>query len=212
MLRGLRSRRRRDTVRFPLPFRFHQPLNPFYNPGGTCYGGTPPTDGANPGCCNTCDDVREAYVRRGWSFVNPDSIEQVRLHSLPSVPPFSFAHNPFALQCVSEGWSAKIKEQATEGCNLAGRVHVNKVIGNFHLSPGKSFQSNQAHVHDLVPYLQGSSKHDFGHEVHHFSFGSETEEEFLKGYTAGSGIEETKKSLGIVNPLDNVKAHTEESN
>lgn len=46
--------------------------------GGTCYGGTPPTDGPNPGCCNSCDDVREAYVRRGWSFVNPDSVEQVR--------------------------------------------------------------------------------------------------------------------------------------
>lgn len=46
--------------------------------GGSCYGGTPPTDGPNPGCCNTCDEVREAYVRRGWSFVNPDAVEQVR--------------------------------------------------------------------------------------------------------------------------------------
>lgn len=35
-----------------------------------------------------------------------------------------------ALQCVSEGWKDKIKEQATEGCNLAGKVRVNKVIGN----------------------------------------------------------------------------------
>lgn len=33
-------------------------------------------------------------------------------------------------QCVSEGWKDKIKEQATEGCNLAGKVRVNKVIGN----------------------------------------------------------------------------------
>lgn len=48
-------------------------------PGGTCYGGTPPTDGPNPGCCNSCEEVREAYVRRGWSFVNPDSVEQVSL-------------------------------------------------------------------------------------------------------------------------------------
>lgn len=45
--------------------------------GGTCYGGTPPSDGPNPGCCNSCEEVREAYVRRGWSFVNPDSVEQV---------------------------------------------------------------------------------------------------------------------------------------
>lgn len=66
-------------------------------------------------------------------------------------------------QCVKEGWSEKIAEQSTEGCNIAGRVSVNKVIGNFHLSPGRSFQSNAMHVHDLVPYLQGGSNHDFGH-------------------------------------------------
>ncbi|GAA6003348.1 retrograde cargo receptor ERV46 [Rhodotorula paludigena] len=156
---------------------------------GTCYGGTPPTDGPNPGCCNSCDDVREAYVRRGWSFVNPDSVEQ----------------------CVSEGWSTKIKEQANEGCNIAGKVRVNRVIGNFHLSPGRSFQSNAMHVHDLVPYLQAEHKHDFGHELHAFSFGSETEAEFV-GHGAWKGADETKRNLGIVNPLDGIRAHTEESN
>lgn len=50
-------------------------------------------------------------MRRGWSFVNPDTVEQ----------------------CVSEGWTDKIKEQAEEGCNIAGMVHVNKVIGEFFL-------------------------------------------------------------------------------
>ncbi|KAK4698971.1 endoplasmic reticulum-Golgi intermediate compartment protein 3, partial [Phenoliferia sp. Uapishka_3] len=151
---------------------------------GTCYGGTPPESG----CCNTCEEVREAYVRRGWSFVNPDSVEQ----------------------CVSEGWSDKIKEQSEEGCNIAGKVRVNKVIGNFHLSPGRSFQANAMHVHDLVPYLQGGNKHDFGHVINHFSFGSEMEEEFVA--MGGVSLEETKKSLGIVNPLDGMRAHTEESN
>lgn len=58
-------------------------------------------------------------------------------------------------QCVSEGWSQKIKEQNTEGCNVAGMLHVNKVVGNFHLSPGRAFQNNNMHVHDLVPYLAG---------------------------------------------------------
>ena len=41
---------------------------------GSCYGGEPPENG----CCNSCDDVREAYTRKGWSFGNPGSIEQVR--------------------------------------------------------------------------------------------------------------------------------------
>lgn len=48
----------------------------------SCFGGTPPTEGPNPGCCNTCEDVRESYVRRGWSFVNPDAIEQASLDFL----------------------------------------------------------------------------------------------------------------------------------
>ncbi|BGP58406.1 hypothetical protein JCM8202_001909 [Rhodotorula sphaerocarpa] len=155
---------------------------------GSCYGGSPPTDGPNPGCCNTCEEVREAYVRRGWSFVNPDAVEQ----------------------CVSEGWSDKIKEQAEEGCNLEGKVRVNKVVGNFHLSPGRSFQSNQRHAQELVPYLQNSQTHDFGHVVNHFSFASETEDEFVG--MGGRKAREVKKALGIVDPLDGVKAHTEKSN
>lgn len=113
-------------------------------------------------------------------------------------------------QCVSEGWSDKIKQQAEEGCNIAGKVRVNKVIGNFHISPGRSFQANAMHVHDLVPYLQDGNKHDFGHVIHGLWFGSEAEEEFVGA--GGVGLEETKKALGIVNPLDGVKAHTEESN
>lgn len=40
---------------------------------GSCYGGTVPESG----CCNTCEEVRQAYVDRGWSFGNPDSIDQV---------------------------------------------------------------------------------------------------------------------------------------
>lgn len=40
---------------------------------GSCYGGSPPASG----CCNTCEDVREAYVKRGWSFDDPDHIDQV---------------------------------------------------------------------------------------------------------------------------------------
>ncbi|KAH8916695.1 DUF1692-domain-containing protein [Atractiella rhizophila] len=152
---------------------------------GSCYGGAPPASG----CCNTCEEVREAYVRRGWSFVNPDSVDQ----------------------CVKEGWTDKIAKQNTEGCNVAGLVRVNKVIGNFHLSPGRSFQSNAMHVHDLVPYLQGGKQHDFGHIIHRFSFGTGQE----GGYEDDSSYSKQKKyreQLGIVNPLDGLRAHTEESN
>lgn len=128
-------------------------------------------------------------------------------HYLPSLATGKLT---LSLQCVSEGWTDKIKEQSEEGCNIAGKVRVNKVIGNFHLSPGRSFQANAMHVHDLVPYLQGGNKHDFGHVINHFSFSSETEEEFVG--PGGRGLAETKRSLGIVNPLDGLRAHTEESN
>lgn len=46
---------------------------------GSCFGGQPPPSG----CCNTCDEVRQAYVDRGWSFNRPDSIEQVRFFFFP---------------------------------------------------------------------------------------------------------------------------------
>lgn len=42
---------------------------------GSCYGGLEPESG----CCNTCEEVRQAYVNRGWSFNTPDAIEQVRI-------------------------------------------------------------------------------------------------------------------------------------
>ena len=35
-------------------------------------------------CCNNCEDVREAYRKKGWALSNPDVIDQVCLHeSLP---------------------------------------------------------------------------------------------------------------------------------
>lgn len=56
-------------------------------------------------CCNTCDDVREAYRRRGWAFKNADTIEQ----------------------CKREGFTQKMQEQKNEGCQVYGFLEVNKV-------------------------------------------------------------------------------------
>lgn len=30
-------------------------------------------------CCNSCEEVREAYRKRGWGITNPDLIDQVGL-------------------------------------------------------------------------------------------------------------------------------------
>lgn len=33
-------------------------------------------------CCNNCEEVREAYRKKGWALSNPDSIDQVCLPCL----------------------------------------------------------------------------------------------------------------------------------
>lgn len=64
-----------------------------------------------------------------------------------------------------------MREQADEGCNIAGRVRVNKVIGNLHLSPGRSFQSGGRNYYELVPYLRDDgNRHDFSHTIHQLAF------------------------------------------
>ncbi|KAF8964362.1 Sec1-like protein [Flammula alnicola] len=147
---------------------------------GSCYGGLEPESG----CCNTCEEVRQSYVNRGWSFANPDAIEQ----------------------CKDEGWADKLKEQGDEGCNVSGRIRVNKVIGNIHLSPGRSFQTNSRNLYELVPYLRDDqNRHDFSHTIHHFSFEGDDEYDFWKA-EASKGM---KKRMGLsANPLDGVEGRT----
>ncbi|KAJ6621885.1 Sec1 family-domain-containing protein [Mycena sp. CBHHK59/15] len=135
---------------------------------GSCYGGLEPEGG----CCNTCEDVRTAYVNRGWSFSNPDAIEQVR-------------------------------------CNISGRIRVNKVIGNIHLSPGRSFQTNSRNIYELVPYLRDDgNRHDFSHIIHYFAFEGDDEYDVYKA-EAGRAM---KKRMGLAgNPLDGARARTSKS-
>jgi len=146
---------------------------------GSCYGGVEPEGG----CCNTCEEVRQSYVNRGWSFTNPDAVEQ----------------------CVREGWADKLKEQASEGCNIAGRIRVNKVVGNINFSPGRSFRAS----HDLVPYLRDDgNRHDFTHTVHHFAFEGDDDYHFRKA-EAGRAM---KNKLGLtVNPLDGATGSTKKA-
>ena len=91
---------------------------------GSCYGAETDT---RP-CCNTCEQVREAYRQKGWAFSDPGSIEQ----------------------CVDEGWTTQIKDQMNEGCRLYGTIDVSKVAGNFHFAPGKSFQQHSVHGNTCI--------------------------------------------------------------
>eukprot|EP01121_Diplochlamys_sp_Union-15-3_P022610 TRINITY_DN968_c0_g1_i5.p1 TRINITY_DN968_c0_g1~~TRINITY_DN968_c0_g1_i5.p1 ORF type:complete len:390 (+),score=53.16 TRINITY_DN968_c0_g1_i5:46-1215(+) len=133
---------------------------------GSCYGSE-----EYPGqCCRTCQEVQEAYRKKGWAFVNPDGIEQ----------------------CSREGFTKKLQEQKDEGCKVYGFLLVNKVAGNFHFAPGKSFQQNHMHVHDLAVFnFRGAF--NLTHTINKLSFGTEFP--------------------GIINPLDGVsKIWTSNSN
>mmetsp|Transcript_3523 Transcript_3523/g.10231 ORF Transcript_3523/g.10231 Transcript_3523/m.10231 type:complete len:389 (+) Transcript_3523:375-1541(+) len=110
---------------------------------GDCYG----AQEREGQCCNTCNDVREAYRKRGWGFNNPAGIAQ----------------------CEKEGFLKKLLEQQGEGCHIYGFLKVNKVAGNFHFAPGKSFQQGSMHVHDLVPFP--TKDFDVSHTINQLSFG-----------------------------------------
>ncbi|KAJ7361908.1 Endoplasmic reticulum-Golgi intermediate compartment protein 3 [Desmophyllum pertusum] len=89
--------------------------------------------------------------------------------------------------CLREGWKDKLQEQKDEGCAVTGHLEVNKVAGNFHFAPGKSFQQHHVHVailklssggnviklnmHDLQPF--GSTRFNLTHHIRHLSFGHE---------------------------------------
>ncbi|CAE7143109.1 unnamed protein product [Rhizoctonia solani] len=147
---------------------------------GSCYGGEPPEGG----CCQTCDSVRQAYLTKGWTFDDPNAIEQ----------------------CAAEHWTSFIYEQNSEGCRLSGRARVHKVTSNFHFSFGRSFLTHQGAVHELVPYLKHGNHHDFGHQIHEFHFEGEREvEDEWRGETRGTAW---RQKVGLGNhPLEGVEAH-----
>jgi hypothetical protein len=122
---------------------------------GSCYGANALRE---DGCCNTCQEVREAYVKMGWGMVNVKEIDQ----------------------CIREGWLERLEKQSNEGCNIHGHLMVNKVRGNFHIAPGDAFQTNTMHVHDLKEFTEGAPdghKFDLSHQIHKLKFGPDSKDE-----------------------------------
>ncbi|KAJ6942134.1 hypothetical protein NC652_008055 [Populus alba x Populus x berolinensis] len=61
---------------------------------GSCFGGEMSDDD----CCNTCEEVREAYRRKGWAMTNMDLIDQIshRINRLAFGDNFPGVVNPLA--------------------------------------------------------------------------------------------------------------------
>lgn len=73
---------------------------------GSCYG----AEMFEGQCCNTCEEVTEAYAKRGWKLPNKRTISQ----------------------CMRR--LEEVEEQKSPGCQLYGHIIVKRIPGNFHIS------------------------------------------------------------------------------
>ncbi|KAG5040580.1 hypothetical protein AAZX31_05G109000 [Glycine max] len=110
---------------------------------GSCFG----AEESDEHCCNSCEEVREAYRKKGWAMTNMDLIDQ----------------------CQREGYVQRVKDEEGEGCNLQGSLEVNKVAGNFHFATGKSFLQSAIFLADLLA-LQ-DNHYNISHRINKLSFG-----------------------------------------
>lgn len=114
---------------------------------GSCYGAAY----NESQCCNTCEDVKEAYRQRRWALPDLSTIEQ----------------------CKNDDSLERTNLALKEGCQIYGYMEVNRVGGSFHIAPGKSFTINHVHVHDVQPF--SSSMFNTSHIIQHLSFGTDIE-------------------------------------
>jgi hypothetical protein len=124
---------------------------------GNCYGAGLPGQ-----CCQTCEDVKQAYQRVGWRF-KPHGI----------------------LQCTSEAFLSNMKEQFAEdgGCQLYGSLELNRGAGHFHIAPHKKLHqqpadatkglaSQQAGMFNLMDLISFTfDQFNVSHTINTLSFG-----------------------------------------
>ncbi|XP_073150229.1 uncharacterized protein [Henckelia pumila] len=110
---------------------------------GSCYG----AETSDDECCNSCEEVREAYRKKGWGITNTDMIDQ----------------------CKREGFVQKVQEEQGEGCSIHGSLEVNKVAGKFQFSPGKSFHIPGFHLFDFLNLP--TENYNMSHKINKLMFG-----------------------------------------
>jgi hypothetical protein len=113
---------------------------------GPCYG----SQVTDEQCCNTCDELLEAYKAKKWSSVYAMVTSE---------------------QCIREGRDSKKTKRMTkgEGCNLSGYMNVSRVSGNFHIAMGEGVERDGRHIHSFLP--EDAQNFNASHVIHHLSFG-----------------------------------------
>lgn len=119
------------------------------NDCGNCYGA-----GEKGGCCNSCQEVKDAYERSGWRF-KAQGISQCQRESF-----LEHMHDQFA----EDG-----------GCQLYGQMILNKASGHFHIAPHKDLHkgSMQAGLFSLMDLISFTfDQFNITHTVNTLSFGN----------------------------------------
>lgn len=158
---ALQDKQRQDVLKTELP--------PDYC--GPCYGAKPLTEN---GCCDTCEDVLEAYRKMRW---NDEAVQ------------------PLAEQCIREGKgnTEPTKMKGGEGCNLSGHFTVNRVGGNFHIAMGAGVDRGGSHVHNFLP--EDRINFNTSHVVHDLRF-LDAQYTTVSG-EGGSSVDELSSKTGV---------------
>ena len=138
---------------------------------GSCYGA-----GKEGDCCNTCEELKQAYSEKGWSSsaIDGEKSEQCKRVRWQFV--FDTCKvGPLVVSCVHRACHLQVLDNpglaahAGEGCNLHGVLRVNKVAGNFHVALGttKSVDGRLIHAFERADLLHFNTSHT----IHHLSFG-----------------------------------------
>ncbi|CCH58240.1 hypothetical protein TBLA_0A04460 [Henningerozyma blattae CBS 6284] len=114
-------------------------------------------------CCQTCADVRQAYLNAGWAFFDGKDIEQ----------------------CEREGYVQRINDHLNEGCRIQGNARLNRIHGNVHFAPGLAFQNRRGHYHDTSLYDK-KTELTFNHIINHLSFGKHVKPGIGSKFSAAS--------------------------
>ncbi|KAM7459061.1 hypothetical protein BLSTO_00182 [Blastocystis sp. subtype 1] len=109
---------------------------------GSCFG----ADVSNK-CCNSCSELRNAYLKRGWD---------------------TWFIDYYAPQCRKDQPDRSNRAPA-KGCMVWGVLEVNKVSGNFHIAAGHAQNRDSRHVHSFSPSQIFSF--NVTHHIEKLSFG-----------------------------------------
>lgn len=110
---------------------------------GSCYGAEQHHDD----CCNSCEDVKKAYMKKQWNLPSLHTIDQ----------------------CSRLDFEKIVKGNVEEGCKVTGALNVSKLAGNILFAPGQIFRQGYLKTEDIIDFT--FKNFDNSHKVNTLAFG-----------------------------------------